>query len=91
MLFVKVRSSTCSIGRNVLQCRLHFVKLDGMQLLRGVQGIRLCGERAWETDITVAIGAQVKGFLLDLGWTSAIMAERHDHWLQHQVHLLYAG
>jgi hypothetical protein len=27
----------------------------------------------------------VKGFLLDLGWTSAIMAERHDHWLRHQV------
>ena len=34
---------------------------------------------------TAAFGAQVKGFLLDLGWTSAIMAERHDHWLQHQV------
>ena len=34
---------------------------------------------------TAAFGAQVKGFLLDLGWTSAVMAERHDHWLQHQV------
>lgn len=28
---------------------------------------------------------QVKGFLRDLGWTSAVMAERHDHWLRNQA------
>jgi hypothetical protein len=33
-----------------------------------------------------AAGVQVKGFLRDLGRTSAVMAERHDHWLRHQVH-----
>lgn len=34
---------------------------------------------------TEVLFVKVKGFLRELGWTSAVMAERHDAWLCHQV------